>query len=334
MAVSGSYGGMNLGDEAILQEILSELRAVQNIDITVFSFNPKDTEEQHHVRALPIREMHKDEVVEELKKLDLFILGGGGILFDGAADSYLRDVAWAQELKIPTVVYAISVGPLNNPETKRRVVEVLDKTDMIIVREPESKRILNDLGLTKQITVTADPALLTKPEPFTKEMLIKEVMHAEKPIIGFSVREPGPAAPNLNIDFYHAMLANAADFMIERYDAEILFVPMELGVNKDLQHSHAVISKMLNARCASVLKGKYSSSQILGLMKHMSFAVGMRVHFLIFAALQDVPFVSLPYASKVKGFLEDLDIPYTPMEEWSTVVYARCSIKLGITESH
>jgi polysaccharide pyruvyl transferase WcaK-like protein len=53
-------------------------------------------------------------------------------------------------------------------------------------------------------------------------------------------------------------------------------------------------------------------------MKYLSFAVGMRVHFLIFAALQNIPFVSLPYASKVKGLLEDLDIPYLPLEKWNT----------------
>ena len=58
--------------------------------------------------------------------------------------------------------------------------------------------------------------------------------------VGFSVREPGPAAPDLNIEQYHAILANTADYMVERFDAQILFVPMEGGENKDPQHSHAV----------------------------------------------------------------------------------------------
>jgi polysaccharide pyruvyl transferase WcaK-like protein len=131
--------------------------------------------------------------------------------------------------------------------------------------------------------------------------------------VGFSVREPGPAAPDLNIEQYHAILANTADFMVERFDSQILFVPMEGGENKDPQHSHAVISKMANAKRANVLKGEYSSSEVLGLMKHMSFAVGMRLHFLIFAAIQKIPFVALPYAVKVSGFLSDLEMPMPPM---------------------
>jgi polysaccharide pyruvyl transferase CsaB len=313
VAISGSYGGMNLGDEAILEVILRELRASLDVDVVVFSRNSKDTEQRHKVRAVPIREMHKDDVFEELRKLDLFILGGGGILFDGLVEDMLRDVNWARELGIPVMVYAVSVGPLKTPESKQLVVTALNKVDKITVRENEAKRILHDLGIEQEIEVTADPGLLLKPQSFTKEMLKMEGINPDSPLVGFSLREPGPAAPDLNIEQYHAILANAADFMVERFDAQILFVPMEVGDNKDPQHSHAVISKMVNAQRASVLKGEYSSAAVLGLMKHMSFAVGMRLHFLIFAGIQKIPFVPLPYASKVAGLLSDLEMPMPPI---------------------
>jgi len=313
VGISGSYGGMNLGDEAILEGILKELRGSFDVDIVVFSKNPKDSEKRHQVRAIPIREMHKEEVFEELRKLDLFILGGGGILFDGVVESFLRDVNWAKEVGVPVMVYAVSAGPLKTPESKPLVVETLNKVDRITVREGEAKRILNDLGVKQEIEVTADPAFLIKPQPFSKEMLKKEGINPEAALVGFSVREPGPAAPDLDVEHYHAILANAADFMVERFDAQVLFVPMEGGENRDPQHSHAVISKMANAQRASVLKGGYTSGQVLGLIEHMSFAVGMRLHFLMFAGMQRVPFVPLPYASKVTGLLEDLEMPMSPI---------------------
>ena len=313
IAISGSYGGMNLGDEAILEGILRELRASLDVEVVIFSFNPRDTERRHKVRAIPIREMNKDEVVDQLRKLDLFILGGGGILYDDSIEAYLRDVNWAKDLGIPVMVYAVSIGPLKAPESKQLLIQVLNKVDTITVREREAKRLLNDLGVNQEIEVTADPGLLLKPQPFTKEMLKKEGINPDTPLVGFSVREPGPAAPDLNIEQYHAVLANAADYMAERFDAQIVFVPMELGEHKDPQHSHAVISKMANAQRANVLKGEYSAGEILGLVKHMSFVVGMRLHFLIFAGIQNVPFVPLPYASKVSGFLSDLEMPMPPI---------------------
>src|SRR6185437_5945182 len=129
-------------------------------------------------------------------------------------------------------------------------------------------------------------------------------------LVGFSVREPGPAAPDIRPEQYYALLANAADYIVERYGAEVLFVPME---KTDVQHSHAVVAHMNNAERAEILRRKYSPRQILDLMGRFEFAVGMRLHFLIFAALRGTPFAALPYASKVSGLLEDLEMGTPPL---------------------
>jgi polysaccharide pyruvyl transferase WcaK-like protein len=44
-------------------------------------------------------------------------------------------------------------------------------------------------------------------------------------------------------------------------------------------------------------------------MEHFELAVGMRLHFLLFAAKAAVPLLALPYASKVTGLLEALGLP-------------------------
>ena len=82
----------------------------------------------------------------------------------------------------------------------------------------------------------------------------------------------------------------------------------------DVQHGHAVVAQMLRAQRATVLKGEYSPAQLLDLTRHFGFVVGMRLHFLIFASLQNVPFVALPYAPKVGGFLEDLKLDMPPWQ--------------------
>ena len=73
-------------------------------------------------------------------------------------------------------------------------------------------------------------------------------------------------------------------------------------------------TRMLRPQYAAVLKGDYSSGQLLSFVKHFRFALGMRLHFLIFAVKCGVPFVALPYASKVHGLLEALRIEMPPLE--------------------
>ena len=43
IGITGSYGGLNLGDEAILHSIITQLRRDLPVEITVFSRDPEDT---------------------------------------------------------------------------------------------------------------------------------------------------------------------------------------------------------------------------------------------------------------------------------------------------
>ena len=314
IGITGSYGGLNLGDEAILHSIVAQLKRDLPVEITVFSRDPEDTKRRHAVeRAVPVRKMSRGEAIPEVERLDLLIVGGGGILFDAEARIYLREAQIAQEKGVPVMLYAIGAGPLKHASVQQAVREVLERVDVVTVRERAAQQVLEEAGVHRDIIVTADPALLLKPEPLPRGILRSEGLEGRRRLIGMSVREPGVAAPDIDPQEYHALLANAADFMVDRYDAEVVFVPMEHSV-LDSQHSHAVIAQMLRAQRATVLKSVYTSGQMLSLMSRFHFVVGMRLHFLIFAAMRGVPFVALPYAGKVSGFLEELQIPAPPLQ--------------------
>jgi polysaccharide pyruvyl transferase CsaB len=314
IGITGSYGGMNLGDEAILQSMLEQIRReVPGAEITVFSRNAEDTKRRHKVeRAVPVRKLSRAEIVPEIERLDLLLFGGGGILYDADARIYLREVLVAKEHGVPVMLFAVGAGPLAEPMVQEAVREALDGVAAITVREKSAQQVLEAAGVHHNLVVTADPALLLKPEALPRNVLKIEGLEGRKRLIGMSVREPGVAAPDLDPVVYHGLLANAADFMVDRFDADIVFIPMEQSV-LDMQHSHAVIAKMLRPQRARVLNGEYTSGQILSLIGRFDFAVGMRLHFLIFAALRGVPFVALPYSGKVAGFLEDLKMPAPPL---------------------
>ncbi|SCZ56387.1 polysaccharide pyruvyl transferase family protein [Thiohalomonas denitrificans] len=314
IGITGSYGGLNLGDEAILQSIVTQLRESTEAEITVFSRDREDTRQRHAVdHAISTRRLSRDELSKLVEGLDLLIVGGGGLLFDAEARTFLREATLAQELGVPVMVYAIGAGPLRDAAVQTAVREVLDRTEVITVREAAARQVLEETGVRHDIQVTADPALLLKPEPLPRQALASENLKQDGPMVGMSVREPGAAAPDVSQDVYHQLLANAADYMVDRFGAQVVFIPMERGV-LDMQHSHAVISKMLCPQSATVLKGEYTSGQLLTLIGHFDFAVGMRLHFLILAALGRVPFVALPYATKVGGFLEQIGAEMPPID--------------------
>ena len=270
VGISGSYGGLNLGDEAILQSMIIQLRRSLPVEITVFTRDVEDTKRRHQVEhVVAARALTRSEVVPQIEQLDLFILGGGGILFDTQIKDFMREVVLAHEQTVPVMVYAVSAGPLEDPNMQNTVKEALSQAAVITVRERNAKKILEEAGIGCEIIVTADPAFLLEPEPISEDIVKSEHLEAGQRLVGMSVREPGGAAPDLKEMSYHELVANAADFIIDRYNANIVFVPMEQRV-LDMQHSHAVISKMLQPQRAWLLQGEYTPGQILSLMSTLT----------------------------------------------------------------
>ncbi|MDG4814714.1 polysaccharide pyruvyl transferase family protein [Micromonospora sp. WMMD956] len=308
IGVLGSYGGRNLGDEAILSGLLADLRSHEpDARIIVFSRNPAHTARAHpDVEAVPWEGVSRVDSAEVLAELDLLILGGGGILYDREARRYLRVVRVAQERGLPLLTYAVGVGPLSDGVDTGMVRETLAGATEVTVRDQESRMVLEEAGLLNPITVTADPAFLLEPEDFPAHLLREEGVPNGKRLVGLSVREPGRAAERLDVDGYHRLIAQIADFLIHRIDAHVLFVPME---RDDIRHSHGVMSHMTAADRGRILHGDYSPRQVLGLMRHFDLAVGMRLHFLIFSAMVGTPFLPLPYAGKVFDLAQRLGVP-------------------------
>ncbi|MDG9727765.1 MULTISPECIES: polysaccharide pyruvyl transferase family protein [unclassified Streptomyces] len=309
IGVLGSYGGFNTGDEAILTCVLSCLRAQRpDAHLVVLSRNAEHTR-THHPDAdevVPWEGVSRNHVLDVLPGLDLLVLGGGGILYDGEARRYLRLVRAAQTRNVPTFAYAVGAGPLTDAEDRDAVRTVLADMDDVVVRDEESRLVLEEVGLEREVAVTADPALLLGPEPFTEAMMRDEGIPSGARLVGMSVREPGRAAEKLDEGDYHALLADVADFLVRRLDAHVVFLPME---RHDVRHAHAVLSHMTAPDKGRILHGDYSPGQVLGFMRHLDVAVGMRLHFVIFAALTGVPVLPLPYSGKVFDFARRLGAP-------------------------
>ncbi|MBU4451504.1 MAG: polysaccharide pyruvyl transferase family protein, partial [Nanoarchaeota archaeon] len=82
VAISGWYGNANIGDEAILHQLVSTLKKeYPNIEITVFSDTPQETIKKHGVNALPQSYITGNlKMINCLSKTDVLIVGGGSLI--------------------------------------------------------------------------------------------------------------------------------------------------------------------------------------------------------------------------------------------------------------
>ncbi|MEV1081452.1 polysaccharide pyruvyl transferase family protein [Streptomyces sp. NPDC050211] len=305
----GSYGGRNIGDEAILLCVLSCLRAHRpGARLVVFSRNAEHTR-SHQREADEVVDWEgvpQKPVLDAVAGLNLLVLGGGGILYDGEARRYLRLVRAAHERGVPTFAYAIGAGPLREADDRESVRCVLPEMTDVVVRDEESRLVLEEVGVERELAVSADPALLLTPEPFTEQMMRQEGLPTDARLVGMSVREPGRAAEKLDEDDYHALLADVADFLARRLEAHVVFVPME---REDVRHAHGVLSRMSDPDLGRILHNSYSPGEVLGFMSHLDMVVGMRLHFVMFAALSGLPVLPLPYSGKVFDFARRTGAP-------------------------
>lgn len=307
--ISGYYGFNNTGDEAILKSMVRAFKEkIAQVKITVLSHSPLQTSQTYQVKS--INRLHLINIVCCLRDTNLFISGGGGLLQDSTGKGwsilyYLGLILIAKIVKIPVMIYAQGIGPVNNQVNKKLMKWILNKVELITVRDNSSKELLENLGVVKpSIYVNSDPVFLLKRRsinyiidsyPYIQEL----INSTNRPLVGVSVREHRSNGPDLKRIF-----AQAADYLIENYKVKIIFLPFKF--DEDVHISEEILSLMKNQ--ADVLKIKLEPEELLSLLSRLSLMVGVRLHSIIFSSMANIPFIAFDYDPKVKYFVEDLGL--------------------------
>lgn len=161
IVVSGYYGFGNAGDEAILEVMLRDLRALRpNVQAVVLSGDPEATMARFGVEAVPRLDLRA--IVRALRGADLFISGGGSLLQDATgwgSVPYYAGLMWlAARLGVPVFVYAQGIGPLRRPVLQALAGRAVRLAAAVTVRDRLSYELLQQLGVDPgRMSVTADP---------------------------------------------------------------------------------------------------------------------------------------------------------------------------------
>lgn len=305
--ISGYYGFDNSGDDAILKAIVKDLKDnSNNIDITAFSNNPSSTEKIYGIKA--VNRFSIGQVNREIKDCDLFISGGGSLLQDVTSTRsilyYLALMQKAKKYNKPIMVYANGIGPINKKINRCLTRKILNKVDLITLRDYDSKRTLEEIGVENpNIFVTADPVftLLPSDEERVNKIFKEENIPMDKALVGVSIRSWKDSEKLIDV------LPMAIDYMMKKYDANVVMIPMHYP--SDLKISYAVKDRVTMDGCY-VLSEKYSVEDIMGVIGKTEIMIAMRLHSLIYAATQWVPMIGIIYDPKIEGILKLIHMDY------------------------
>lgn len=307
--ISGYYGFNNFGDEAILKSMVRAFKEkIPQIKILVLSQNPLKTSQTYQVKA--INRLHLISILNCLRDTNLFISGGGGLLQDSTGKGwsilyYLGLILGAKIIRVPVMIYAQGIGPVSQQINKKLMRWILNKVDLITVRDNFSKELLENLGVIKpSIYVNSDPSFLLNKKDINCILEnyphIQELMNSNnRPIIGVSVREYKGNRSDLKI-----MFAQLADYLIEKYKVKIVFLPFKF--DDDVQVSEEILSLM--KKQADILKIKLEPEELISILSQFSLMIGVRLHSIIFSSMANLPFIAFKYDPKIKNFVAELGL--------------------------
>ena len=305
VVMSGYYGFNNTGDEAIMLSMHKNIQELgENYHITVLSNKPEETKEKYGIEA--VYRFGMRDVFHAIRKSDVLLSGGGSLLQDSTSTRslmyYLSITVMAKLLRKKVMLYANGIGPVSGKRNRRLVKQVVNRADLITLREENSYEELLSMGVNpKKCFVTADPAFTMNgiDAEASRELLQAEGVPLDKPIVVVSVRKWK------DMDKFIGRFARMCDTIVEKYDRNIVFLGMQMP--NDIIVSEKVRAQMKQK--AYILKNNHSPYEVMGIISQADFILSMRLHTLIFAAKQQVPLIGFVYDPKIEYYLEKLEMP-------------------------
>jgi colanic acid/amylovoran biosynthesis protein len=220
--------------------------------------------------------------------------------------------------KRKVVVCPASIGPFKNKLMKRLVKRILSKTDLVIAREETTLNFLNEVGIPKnKIYFAADLAFLfeSAPKDRAREILISlNIEQGSRPLIGvapsseiFRYCFPDITDANGKYDEYVRLMAEATDFLVEKFNADIVLIPHfvfpDEFIKNDKIASQDIYNQVKNKEHVKLLIDEYRADEVKSVITLCDMVISCRMHAAIAATSSAVPTVALSFGHKFHSVL-------------------------------
>ena len=297
IVLSGYYGFNNSGDDAILKMILKGIKEeYPEIGINVFSNKPNDVRRVFKVNS--VSRWNIFSVINVLKHSKVFISGGGSVIQDATSTKsliyYLGLIIIAKIFRNKVMLYANGIGPVDKPRNRKWTKSVLNKVDLITLRDEDSQDILNELGvINPKIVLTSDPVIGIEDINLDE---IDDILYRYnllgKDYIVVSLRDWKP------LPYFEEGLIESLRSVKQKHNCELLFIPMQYQYDLD-------INKKIAAATSSIcLEKKLNAEACIGIAQRSKLAISMRLHLIVYAFTAGISSVGINYDPKIESVMK------------------------------
>jgi coenzyme F420 hydrogenase subunit beta len=274
---------------------------------------------------LPAFYSPKLSALRQMGDADIIISAPGGPYFgDLYASHEIREhlfhIFLAKIMRKPVMIYAPSMGPFNS--RKRNILRryLLNKVEIISLRDSISKDYLDSLKLTRPLVyVTADSAfqdtINVERDKLESIMLDEKIVDRQnespnrRPLVGITPTGPkwnfrDSANPQEDQTRYNRIIANTMDYLVDKFDARIVFFPQLYGKSDDVPLINQIVKLVRSKHDVRVLSNKWDSEIQQAVISEMDFVIGNRYHSVIFALKAEIPTICLAYEHKSLGIMQ------------------------------
>jgi polysaccharide pyruvyl transferase CsaB len=328
VVLCGHYGSTNIGDEAIGLSLISLInKQYLEGEISVLSFDKERSRDFYEKYAkecniktfylIPVgirslfRGVFKGELwhtLKEIKTCDKFILGGGGLFTD---EKLFAVILWgiqaffAYKYKKPVYIVGQSVGPLKTRIGKWIVKKIFSKAKYINVRDEESKILLKSLKINNEIIVTCDPVFALENLQKNDQNSYLEKLNKKVEQLGYNgyfVFTIRPWIQNYELLYNKFIQVIAKIGRIHKLLP--VFIPFQLIKENDTSILNKIIDQ--NGIKDEIEVKSYTENifEILDIIAHAKFTIGVRLHSILFSILTGAPFIAISYSPKIENFLK------------------------------
>lgn len=339
IVIAGYYGKRNLGDEAILAAMVSDIQAAYPAcDLVVVSWDPALTEQSLNVRSVSVGDVERQ--VQEVSGCDLAVLGGGGLFQDhyclrisnffkdtiSGVPGYARIPLMAKMLGRKVLYFAHGLGPLFSKEAFDFSRWALSLADRMTVRDEYSYYLATTLLQMplSRIDLGYDPALKL---PLQSQERIRSILERHRLLNRrILLVAPRPWKPPAVFDCVMECLTRAIWRFLESHDDyAAVFLPFQTGsgFEDDVAVCHRIMDGLPKDSVRLVDLGT-DWKDALALFQAADLCLGIRYHSLLFALRSATPAVGLLYDKKN----EDL------LREWGLASYGLAFHEVKETDLH